>query len=111
MKARMVGHDMDLPSIAVQCHNCHRTAGVTPAASASAGDLPSDTLGPVLNRQTLTSALPRRGGPPSSYDNERLCRVLSTGVDSAYIIINSTMPRYQLSADDCKALWAYLTSQ
>lgn len=111
LKARMVGHDMDLPSSAVQCHNCHRTAGATPVASAAPVGVASDSLGPTLNRETLTGLVPRRGGPPSRYDNESFCRVLSTAIDPAYVIVNSTMPRYKMSAADCGALWTYLTSQ
>jgi hypothetical protein len=105
LAGRVTGHTADLPPSASRCANCH-AAGTAPpllAGSASAA-----SFGPALNAFGLTRAKPRRGGPPSRYDEQALCKLLTTGVDPAYIIIPRNMPRYSLTAADCRALWLYL---
>jgi Cytochrome c len=114
LKAHMVGHTTELPPSAVRCQNCHQTgpapASATPAPTVSS-ERPSDSFGPILNRSALTEARRRRGGPPSKYDAAAFCRLLKDGVDPAHVIIPMTMPRYQLSQQECDALWEYLLSQ
>jgi len=99
------GHAAPLPTAASRCVNCHAVGTAPPSASAGNS---TQSFGPVLNREVLGQERKRRGGPPSRYDEAAFCKLLATGVDPAYIIIPSNMPRYQLSAGDCKALWAYL---
>jgi hypothetical protein len=103
---RITGHSTDLPPSALRCINCH-AAGT--AAPASPGAAAAASFGPALNGDMLIRPTPRRGGPPSRYDEQALCKLLSTGVDPAYIIIPRNMPRYTLSAADCHALWSYLS--
>lgn len=105
LAGRVSGHGTDLPPDAVRCINCH-AAGSAPAASAGAA---AASFGPALNADMLTRPTPRRGGPPSRYDENALCKLLSSGIDPAYIIIPRNMPRYTLSAADCHALWSYLS--
>jgi hypothetical protein len=100
---RVGAEDDPLPPAAVRCSNCH----VGPDGE-SAEAAPS--YGPHLSRQELTATLPRRGGPPTRYDEASFCRLLATGIDPAHIIIVRAMPRYTLSAASCEALWTYLTA-
>jgi len=64
-----------------------------------------------LSRHSLASLQPRRGGPPSRFDDSSLCRLLRTGVDPAHVVIQRSMPRYELSDADCRALWAHLSKR
>lgn len=96
LRGRLVGHDSDLPGIATRCINCHRPAG------AAAG------FGTRLDADHLRRALPRRGGPPSTYDAAGLCRVLREGIDPAFVVIDQAMPRYQATDAQCSALWLWL---
>jgi hypothetical protein len=57
----------------------------------------------------LLASLSRRGGPPSRFDEAKLCRLLRTGIDPVSIVVAQSMPLYDLSDDDCHALWTYLT--
>jgi hypothetical protein len=103
---RVTGHTTDLPPNALRCINCH-AAGTAPPVSAGAASAAS--FGPALNADALTRPKPRRGGPPSRYDEQALCKLLTTGIDPAYIIIPRNMPRYTLNTADCRALWLYLS--
>ena len=95
----IVGHKAALPPAAVRCSNCHVP-----------GDAPAQpSLGPRLDRSTLLDPQKRRGAPPSAYDQRRFCRILRTGVDPAYVVIASEMPRYEMDDAQCGSLWLYLT--
>jgi hypothetical protein len=95
------GHASALPPAGARCVNCH-AAGIAGPASAPA------SFAPLLTRPHLTELLPRRGGPPSRYDEATFCRLLRTGVDPAYVLITRSMPRYELPDADCRALWLHL---
>jgi hypothetical protein len=101
LRGTIAGHASELPPPGARCINCH-AAGLEPAAQ------PAASFGPALTRRQLTQALPRRGGPPSRYDEATFCRLLRTGIDPAYVLITRSMPRYELPDEDCRALWAYL---
>jgi len=105
LTARMVGHTDALPQEAVRCRNCHSHS----KPPALGGDAAQD-FAPLLNARTLRSPSARRGGPPSTYEREALCRVLREGIDPAHVMIQQAMPRYSVSDADCEALWTYLTS-
>lgn len=92
--ARITGHDDALPAQAWRCANCH------------AGEQP---LGGLLTRERLLTALPRRGGPLSRYDLPAFCRLLRTGVDPASILIDRTMPHFEIDDRQCEDLWRGLT--
>lgn len=105
--ARISGHDNPLPVHASRCVNCHEiqasAAPQPPASAALAGSLKV-----ALSATSLSVKRPRRGGPPSRFDEISLCRLLRTGLDPASVLIPQTMPRYDVDAVQCKALWAYL---
>ncbi|MBA3590643.1 hypothetical protein [Methylibium sp.] len=105
LRSRVAGHTSPLPPQAGRCVNCHVAGSAGPTVSASAA---TRSFGPLITAEMLTQALARRGGPPSRYDEAALCRLLATGVDPADVIIASNMPRYEMSATDCHALWTYL---
>lgn len=97
LQARMVGHSQDLPAQAAACINCHGAGA------------PSERFAVALDRAWLTRAQTRRGGPLSRYDAQGFCRVLREGIDPAWVVVNQTMPRYQLTDLQCQALWMHLT--
>jgi hypothetical protein len=102
LSARVHGQDFALPSQANRCVNCHVAKSATPAASAV-------TVGaPPLTAATLATPIRRRGGPPSRYDATSLCTLLRSGVDPAHVMIQRTMPRYEISDADCQSLWLHL---
>lgn len=122
LQGRMVGHVNALPAAATRCASCHSTTAITTARSAAAASsigtpLRPDALaegagfGAVLNARTLGQAQPRRGGPPSAYDASSLCKLLREGIDPAWVLINTAMPRYDASDAQCAALWAWLMQQ
>lgn len=124
LQARMARHEGVLPALASSCANCHGVgANGSPLASglmtvgssrlAAELRLPSNAsngLAPVLNKVRLDEDRPRRGGPPSRYDAQSLCRLLSTGVDPASVIIDTSMPRYSITTAQCVEFWAYLVA-
>jgi mono/diheme cytochrome c family protein len=87
------GHAEFLPPQVVRCANCH---GVGP------GKL---QLTPAL----LLEPRQRRGGPPSAYDEAKFCRMLRTGADPVYVLVDHAMPIFTIPDADCNALWSYIT--
>lgn len=100
LHGRLYTQSDELPNGAARCANCHAYANSTPVPYSSA---------PRLSAQWLIVNRPRRGGPKSYYNQERFCSLLRTGVDPAYIVINVEMPRYELTDEECNALWVFLT--
>ncbi len=100
-QGRVMGHDIDLPAQASRCANCHD-------AQQAAGSV---RLVSPLTRAALTEPQPRRGGPPSVYDQQAFCAFLRTGIDPAYVLVDRTMPRFALDDADCNALWTYVSSR
>jgi hypothetical protein len=117
LKARMVGHDTDLPATAVRCSNCHSrqpapaAAANSAAPSAVSGPSPQDTFGSQLSRASLLESRPRRGGPRSRYDEASFCRVLREGIDPASVMISQTMPRYRVTPQECHQLWTFAVDE
>ena len=115
LSGRVTGHTLLLPANAARCANCHQTGTPAGSAAASAAGNPPPAaealpgrLGPVLGRETLEQARPRRGGPASRYDGATFCALLRTGIDPAQVMIPQAMPRYDIANADCEALWRYL---
>lgn len=96
LTARLVGHEQDLPPQATRCINCHSG---------------SSAIAPALTPERLTRHLPRRGGPPSRYDETTFCRLLRSGVDPAWVLLPRAMPRYTLNDRDCRELWLALSTR
>jgi hypothetical protein len=100
LSGRIYTHRVELPPAVVRCANCHAVAD---------GPAVPRSLAPRLTRDLLLRPQPRRGGPASVYDNERLCTLLRKGVDPAFVLISVQMPRYAIDDAGCRALWRFLT--
>lgn len=96
LAGRPVGHETALPAVATRCANCHQGAAA---------------IGGALDARRLADAQPRRGGPATRYDAAALCQLLRTGIDPGQIIIDTAMPRYDVTDTQCTDLWAHLTSR
>lgn len=92
----LVGLETALPTLATRCVNCHEGAAA---------------LGGVLDARRLTEPQPRRGGPSTRYDLAAFCQLLRTGIDPAQVIIDTSMPRFDITEHQCKDLWTFLTSR
>lgn len=64
-----------------------------------------------MTADALLTLAPRRGGPPSAYDRDSFCRVVSSSVDNTGVLLSKAMPQYRLSDPECSALWSYLLTQ
>ena len=104
--ARVNGHEAALPSTASRCSNCHSAA---PVPRPNQDTREPTRFAPALTRDHLVNARSRRGGPASVYDEAAMCRLLRSGVDPAHVVIAIAMPRYELAAADCRALWVFLS--
>jgi len=115
LTGQIAGQGLPLPVQASRCVNCHLATIASSASGASSPREPASPaanrakLGPALNAGHLLHNLARRGGPPSHYDSATFCRVLRTGIDPAWVIVDRNMPRYNIGTRDCDALWTYLT--
>jgi hypothetical protein len=99
LQGRIYTHLVDLPPTVVRCANCH--------AVHDGPEVPR-SLAPRLTHDVLLSPHARRGGPPSTYTRDTFCRLLRRGIDPAFVLISVEMPRYDLDADACDALWRYV---
>jgi hypothetical protein len=108
LRGTIAGHAGALPPQGTRCVNCHAVGSAAPVAAPASG-AQAASFGPLLTRHGLTQPQARRGGPPSRYDEAAFCRLLRTGIDPAYILITRSMPRYELTDADCRALWLHLT--
>ncbi len=108
LPARLAGDDVDLPAQASRCANCHLTEAAAPEAGTAVA---TQTFGPALDGPSLVLPRARRGGPPSRYDLGSFCKLLRTGIDPAHVLIQRTMPRYDLDPTRCEALWTYLVAR
>ncbi|MFZ6694015.1 hypothetical protein [Undibacterium sp. SXout20W] len=110
LQARMLGHDEALPASAAVCLNCHHAnRNGNPGSNANVS---TDTsFAPLLTKSYLLTSRPRRGGPSSSYQLESFCRVLRDGIDPTDVIVDTVMPRYTLSQQQCAQIWQYLSTQ
>jgi hypothetical protein len=107
LDGRIAGHSADLPASASRCANCHLAERGQRPVSASASR--PAAFGPDLTAENLTRPRSRRGGPPSTYDEKSLCKVLRTGIDPVQILMPAAMPRYAVSDRECEAIWGYLS--
>lgn len=94
LRARLAGHTEPMPPTATICLNCHHG---------------QQSIGPPLTGASLKQAVPRRGGPATRYDASSFCKVLRTGIDPAYVVLNPEMPHYDVTLEQCASLWRFLT--
>ncbi len=105
LSAHIDGHADALPVEASRCSNCHALGAMV------ANGVNGTNYGPNLHATGLTGAVARRGGPPSRYDEAAFCQLLRKGIDPAWVQIPRAMPRYALSSEQCRDLWAFLQTQ
>lgn len=101
--AFLPGQNRELPPYAARCVSCHQE---TRSSNSVIGISP---LAPRLDAALLTESRSRRRGPKSRYELVTFCELLRTGVDPVGVLIEQTMPRYEISDAQCQALWRYLT--
>jgi hypothetical protein len=101
LRGRIRSHPEVLPPAVIRCTNCHARA-MDPAIPGS--------LAPRLTHDSLLVPRLRRGGPATAYDRERFCSALRNGIDPAHVVLSVEMPLYEVTDDECAALWGYLTA-
>lgn len=109
LPAQLAGQSLSLPVLASRCSNCHQVLPPQPRPDGvrqGAGN----TLASPLSATWLTQARQRHGGPPTIYGRAEFCRLMREGVDPGAVVIDTVMPRYALTPDQCEALWTYLTT-
>lgn len=89
-----------LAAIAAACVNCHSVEG--------AATVRVQPLAPALGRERLLSMRKRSAGPPSAYDQASFCSFLRSGVNPSFVVTSDLMPVYDVSEEECRALWAFL---
>ena len=111
LEGRLAGHQQPLPAVASRCANCHEgsSAATTPTGRSAASDRSAWEVNARLDALSLQTMRTRRGGPPSSFNAASLCQVARTGIDPSSILVDTIMPRFTLSDDDCRDLWAFLS--
>lgn len=100
--AKIAGHQDRLPPQVARCINCHAPVQSSSTRTESA---------PSLSSAALLQSRARRGGPAFAYGRESFCTTLRSGVDPEHVILNRAMPRFDISNEQCLALWLYLTEK
>lgn len=93
----------ELPGSLLACLNCHGADG---RGLAEGGVVPSDITWLELTKPYATTAVNGRRRPP--YDEARLRRAITSGVDAAGNTLNSAMPRYAMPDAALSELIGYL---
>jgi hypothetical protein len=102
LTGRLHGGDQLNPSDS-RCSNCH-----LPSSSPFNSGKLQQPRGGEIRGAHLLQLTSRRGGPPFRYDLSSFCNLLRNGVDPIDVFVPALMPRYEISNDDCLALWTYL---
>lgn len=89
-----------LPTNASKCINCH-SAQTPPGAWTGSSQ--------YLSATTMTRMVSRRGGPASVYDQDKFCNAVRNGVDPAGVVLESKMPRYEMSDTQCADMWLFIS--
>jgi Cytochrome c len=93
----------ELPATLMGCVNCHGKVGKgNPEAELPSRDITWDVLTKPY------SSTDSRGGTRPAYTEQLLVRAVCMGIDPAGNELHVTMPRFQLSREDMRALIAYL---
>src|ERR1051326_9205556 len=100
----MVGEPAtEVPASVMPCANCHGADGRGRTEGGVAA--PDITHEALTTPYSVTAPSGRRHGP---YDDSRLKRAITMGIDASGHRLLPIMPRYRLSIDDMNALLAYL---
>lgn len=103
LRGRLAGHMASLPPGLAACAGCHGSAATSSALEARSA--------PPLACAALSRVRERHGEPPFAYDRDGFCRTLRTGINPNYVVLQRTMPRFEIDPVQCDALWAYLTTK
>jgi len=103
LSGRISGQTLQLPARVLACVRCHEGRGGQAGGELQPG---VDLLGGWLSQ--IRS---RRNGPASQYTPATFCRALRNGIDPVSVVLAIQMPRFDISDQDCNALWNYLNSQ
>ena len=98
---RIREHQDDMPPAVVTCSNCHASHTQSAVKGSDA---------PILSAAFLNDRRSRRHGPESAYNERSFCRVMRTSMDPVYVLLDHTMPAYQISDAQCESLWRFLQS-
>lgn len=94
---------VSLPAASFSCNTCHGEDG---RGRAERGVVPSDLRQSVLKRDRLVVATGERGR--AAYTQRSFFTALTDGIDPSGNILDETMPRFDLSEEQAKAIWEYL---
>ncbi|MDN4055775.1 hypothetical protein QPK32_22160 [Massilia sp. YIM B02763] len=103
LTGRLAGHTAGLPPALGTCLACH--------GNAASSSLLEARSAPALGCTVLLRIRERRGEPPFAYDPDKFCRTLRTGINPNDVVLQRTMPRFDIEQAQCDALWAYLTTK
>jgi len=103
LTAQLGAAGIDVPAVAVPCVGCH---GFDGAGRPEGGVTPSNITWDNLTRPYGLRHDSGREHPP--YDERRLKRAITMGLDPAGNALHIAMPRYRLSQQDAADLVAYL---
>ncbi len=103
IQAAMGEEGFEVPAKIVPCASCH---GIDGRGRPEGGILPSDLRWEVLSRSTGIRHPNGREHPP--YDDAKLLRAFTMGLDPAGNQLDKTMPRYRFTRRDADDLVAYL---
>lgn len=96
----LVGGDVPMVGAQAACVSCHQRSGM----GSSEGWL----VAPPVTEAALYAPVRGRRRNRPGYTDKTLARALREGVDPAGQLLDRAMPRYDLPADELKALIAYL---
>lgn len=102
IEARLRGDARVLAQATARCANCHEPRPQSLAEPAYA---------PRLDKTSLATSMPRRGGPASIYDEQSFCRLLREGIDPAHMLLRRSMPLFAADDAQCASLWQYLSQR
>ena len=100
------GSGTEVSAAALPCGGCHGADG---HGGKEGGVRPSDLTREVLGREALGRAAGAGGGRRRpAYDDHKLIRAITLGLDSGGNRLHVAMPRYRLTRQDAADLLAYL---
>lgn len=101
--AQIGGMDVSLPARGFPCASCHGRAG---SGFAERGAVPTDLSRGALTRPYSITGPQGRRRPP--YDLEGFRNAVRAGTDPGGNALSEAMPRFDLSDQDLRDLWAFL---
>ena len=103
IQAALGENGTEVSAAVLSCAKCHGRDG---RGREESGVIPSDIRREILTKPYTVKVSGERSRAP--YDDARLIRAISLGIDSSGHDLNRTMPRFRLSREDAADLLAYL---